>query len=490
MNGHPVQLGLLVAVVMLGNSSAAGTFGWDGGGDGLRWSSANNWDPNAGAGEPDADDTVSIFGNGSQSDESRTIGILGTINSSRSLSVSNGTSLTVLDTMTVGQGTANVNVTVTLTGQGSLGFGGGPTNGATVHVGRNTGTTSGGVNPVVGSVNAAQVNVQGFLHALNVGVTPNATGGSSSVGRGTLTLGTVSNLVVYICNIGVGTGGNNGRPGGTLSVGDGNITVGTLLVAADAGSASSSLVNNGARLAVTNSLRVGSTSGAGLKGVLRLAGGHLSFGSATNQRASVVVGQALSSAGSVNPNFGTLDAAGGTVGGWVDAFIVGEGTGANNGRGTCLLAGNETDVDANVVDVGNGSVGVLSLSAGAILRVNTLMAVSGSGVVNNSPGPAFGGLDLADEATLSLANPADYVINFSDPDSDAFPLPDFYWGLRWDGSHSVSLSNLVATGRIVINYTGDDYAPGDFGVFERKGRTYVGLNEAFGATAAILMSIR
>jgi hypothetical protein len=119
-----LQKGLIIAVGvvvgLLGGGEVWGQKTWDGGGDGVNWSSANNWNPN---GVPTATDAVTIPNGSNVTVNTAAVCASFTINgggNANTISISGTNSLTVTGTVTINAGTGSGDNKIIAVGSGTL----------------------------------------------------------------------------------------------------------------------------------------------------------------------------------------------------------------------------------------------------------------------------------------------------------------------------------------------------------------------------------
>jgi hypothetical protein len=117
-----------------------------------------------------------------------------------------------------------------------------------------------------------------------------------------------------------------------------------------------------------------------------------------------------------------------------------------------------------------GSLGLLELYGTTVTVTNWAQVYGGNGDIVTYVGDASCGLDLAEDATLTVGSGGLIHLVFNEwPTAGG----DGHWGLRWGGMDKVAdLQALVAAGRL----TWDDAAVGGkVEIYAHKGASHVGV---------------
>ncbi|MGI6495388.1 MAG: hypothetical protein ACOX5G_04750 [Kiritimatiellia bacterium] len=161
---------------------------------------------------------------------------------------------------------------------------------------------------------------------------------------------------------------------------------------------------------------------------------------------------------------------------------IGKSSASNaGGEGKLLLPTGEAVFGSLAVGDDFGS-GLLVLEGGRA-QVGTSLAIGATGVVSNEVDGVSGGLDLAADASVSVAGAIRIV--FAGPDASA-GANGVYWGLRAAGDRRVMLSELQTAGKLSWD---DSQIPGSANLFydADAGYTYVA-HRADGAWGAMVIA--
>ena len=119
-----------------------------------------------------------------------------------------------------------------------------------------------------------------------------------------------------------------------------------------------------------------------------------------------------------------------------------------------------------------GSEGRLVLN-GTVVTCSAGATVNQTGVLETTVSGTSAGLDLASGAALGVT--AGGLINVIF-DAEQSPVAGEYWGLRWEGDHSVELSDLATAGKLTWD---DTTVTGTAGVYKDATHTYVALRTSW-----------